>query len=199
MSSNAAFSNPTVYSEEAWFKTTTTRGGKIIGFGCSQDSSSGSYDRHVYMQDNGQLVFGVWTGFTNTITTTNSYNDGAWHHVVATQSGDGHEALRRRRAGRHQPADRRPQDYTGYWKVGGDNTWGSSSAYFNGTIDEAAVYSTELPVARVQAHFVAGGGALNQPPTAAFTSTVRPAPGDASTAPARPIRRDDHVLRVGLR
>ena len=48
------FSNPTVYSEEAWFKTTTNRGGKIIGFGCSQDSSSGCYDRHIYMQDNGQ-------------------------------------------------------------------------------------------------------------------------------------------------
>ena len=84
---NAAFSNPTVYSEEAWFKTTTNRGGKIIGFGNSQTGNSGSYDRHVYMQDDGRLVFGVWTGQTNTITTPSAYNDGDWHHVVATQSG----------------------------------------------------------------------------------------------------------------
>ncbi len=53
------FNNPTVYSEEAWFKTTTTRGGKIIGFGSNQTGTSSSYDRHVYMQNNGQLVFGT--------------------------------------------------------------------------------------------------------------------------------------------
>ena len=27
------FNNPTVYSEELWFKTNTTSGGKLIGFG----------------------------------------------------------------------------------------------------------------------------------------------------------------------
>ena len=55
--------NPTVYTEEAWFKTTsTTRGGKIIGFGNSRTGISTSYDRHVYMQDDGTLVFGVYTG-----------------------------------------------------------------------------------------------------------------------------------------
>ena len=60
---------------------------------------SGSYDRHVYMDNDGQLTFGVWTGITNTITDRRSaYNDGQWHHVVATQGADGHEAVRRRRS-----------------------------------------------------------------------------------------------------
>ena len=36
------------------------------------------------------------------------------------------------------------QDYTGYWRVGGDNTWGGSSPWFDGTIDEVAVYSSAL-------------------------------------------------------
>ncbi len=134
--------------------------------------SSGSYDRHVYMQDDGKLVFGVWTGQTNTITTPGAYNDGSWHHVVATQAGRRHEAVRRRRTDRHQRHRPHAQTYNGYWKVGGDNTWGSSSAYFNGTIDEAAVYSYELGADRVTAHFLAGGGHLNAPPAAAFTAST---------------------------
>ena len=36
---------------------------------------SGNYDRHVYMEDSGQLTFGVWTGFTNTIT--------SWMRLIA--------------------------------------------------------------------------------------------------------------------
>jgi hypothetical protein len=90
IASDNAVTNPTTYTEEAWFNTTTTtRGGKIIGFGSSRTGTSGSYDRHVYMQDNGQLVFGAWTGQTNTVTTPASYNDGKWHQVVASQGSDG--------------------------------------------------------------------------------------------------------------
>ncbi len=62
--SNGAFSNPTVFSTEAWFKTSTTSGGKIIGFGNQQNGESSNYDRHVYMLGNGHVVFGVWTGFS---------------------------------------------------------------------------------------------------------------------------------------
>ena len=51
--------DPTVYSEELWFKTTTTTGGKLIGFGSAATGNSGSYDRHVYMLNNGQLSFGT--------------------------------------------------------------------------------------------------------------------------------------------
>ena len=71
--------------------------------------SSNSYDRHVYMQDDGQLVFGTYTGQLNTITSPASYNDGQWHHVVATQSGNGMKLYVDGAARRHQPADRRPR------------------------------------------------------------------------------------------
>src|SRR5690606_22635572 len=46
---------PTTYSIETWFKTTTTTGGKIIGYGNGRPRTdtgatrnSGSYDRHIY-------------------------------------------------------------------------------------------------------------------------------------------------------
>ena len=143
VSSNSSFSNPATYSEEAWFKTTTTQGGKIIGFGNNANGTSGSYDRHVYMQDNGQIVFGVWTGQANTITSKSPLNDGKWHHVVATQGTTGMQLYIDGALDGTNPQTG-AQDYTGYWKVGGDVTWGSSSAYFAGAIDEAAVYPTVL-------------------------------------------------------
>jgi large repetitive protein len=86
VASAVQFDNPTTYTTEIWFNTTTNQGGKLTGFGRQQTGTSSSYDRHVYMQDDGHLVFGTWTGQTNTISTPLAYNDGAWHQVVASQS-----------------------------------------------------------------------------------------------------------------
>jgi hypothetical protein len=164
-----AVNGPQAFSVEGWFKTTANTGGKLIGFGGNQTGSSGSYDRHIYMMNDGQLVFGVWNNATETIETPNVYNDGQWHYVVATYDGtnmafyvDG------RLAGTTTSSSAQP--YTGYWRVGGDNLngwnldeWGSNSQgttqpysyYFNGTIADVAVYPTALAAAQVQAHFAA--------------------------------------------
>lgn len=164
--------NPTVYTEEAWFKTTTTSGGKIIGFGDATSGTSSNYDRHVYMQDNGQLVFGTWTGQANTITTGPSYNDGSWHQVVASQGPDGMKLyVDGQLAGTNPQTQAQP--YNGYWRIGGDTTWGSSSPWFNGTIDEAAVYPSVLSASTVLNHYNLGTGTTpNQAPTASFTATM---------------------------
>ncbi len=124
------------------------------------------------MQDDGQLVFGTWTGQTNTITSPASYNDGQWHHVVATQSGDRDEAVRRRRARRHQPADRRPRTTPATGRSAATSRGARRATTSNGTIDEVAVYLSELSAARVAAHYAAAAPAANQPPTADFTSTT---------------------------
>ncbi|MGI9821985.1 LamG-like jellyroll fold domain-containing protein [Agromyces sp. Marseille-Q5079] len=161
------------YSTEAWFKTTTTQGGKITGFGNSNNGLSSNYDRHVYMQDDGRLVFGTWTGFTNTITTDQPYNDGAWHQVVATQSSSAGMRLYVDGALVGTNGQTEAQGYDGYWRAGGDVTWGSSSPWFDGTIDEFAVYPTALSAATVQSHYSLGSTIVpNSPPTALFTSTV---------------------------
>jgi fibronectin type 3 domain-containing protein len=158
---------PTVYSEEAWFKTTTTRGGKIMGFGTSQTGNSNSYDRHIYMTNNGQLIFGAYTGTTNTIQTSKSYNDGNWHQVIATQGPGGMvlyvDGLK---VGSNPQTGN--QSYSGYWRVGEDNLAGWPSAptsyYFNGSIDDASVYNTALTPAQVAAQYTAAGYTLPTPP-----------------------------------
>jgi PKD repeat protein len=165
--STQAVTNPTVYTEEAWFKTTTTTGGKIIGFGNAASGLSNNYDRHTYMQDNGQLVFGTWTGQTNTITSPQSYNDGSWHQVVATQGSDGMSLYVDGSLVGTNPQTA-AQPYTGYWRVGGDPTWSSSSPYFAGTIDEAAVFDHELSASDVSTEYQLGSGVTV--PTAAFSA-----------------------------
>jgi large repetitive protein len=173
VASSTPSTNPTVYTEAIWFKTNTTHGGKLIGFGDQQTGLSSNYDRHVYMQDDGRLVFGVWTGQTNTITTPNPLNDNKWHQAVATQGPDGMSLYIDGQLVGTNPQTQ-AQSYTGYWRIGGDNTWGSTGPYFNGTLDEAAVYSRELSAQEVANQYGLGttGTLPNQPPVASFTKTT---------------------------
>ncbi len=169
-----SYSNPMNYSEEAWFKTTTTNGGKIVGFGCAQNGLSGCYDRHIYMNNDGKVTFGVYNGNLNTITTATALNDGKWHQVAASQSNvDGMKfyvdgAL----VGTNGTTN--AQDYTGYWKVGGDNHWGCCSPYLNATIDDVSIYGSVLSASQIANHFNLGNTVVapNQAPVAAFTSTA---------------------------
>lgn len=160
---------PSVYSEEAWFNTTSTDGGKIIGFGSSQSGQSQSYDRHVYMETGGQLTFGTYTGQLNTTTSTRSYNDGKWHYVAATQGPDGMKLFVDGQLVGTNPQTQ-AQGYSGYWRVGGDTSW-NGTVYFGGTIDEAAAYLTELTPAQIQAHYQVSP-AHNNAPKAKLTTTA---------------------------
>ena len=161
--------NPAVYTESAWFKTSTTTGGKIIGFGDATSGTSSSYDRHVYMQDNGQVVFGTYTGQLNTATSPLSYNDNKWHQVVADQGPGGMELWIDGKNVATNPQTA-AQAYSGYWRVGGDTTWGSTSPWFSGVIDEAAVYSRVLTPAEIAEQYSLGTGVAA--PTASFTSST---------------------------
>jgi len=165
------------YSVETWFRTTTTAGGKLIGFGGNQTGYSNSYDRSVYLEPDGRLQFGTWSGQLNLATSTKAYNDGTWHHVVGTQGQDG---MRLYVDGEvvGTNASNRSDGYTGYWRIGGDSSW-SGSGYVAGDLDEAAAYATQLSGSTVKAHHDLGAGTAgpveptpNVAPTAAFTATV---------------------------
>lgn len=185
VSSNGTFSDPQVYTEEIWFNTTTTNGGKLIGFGNSQTGNSNSYDRHVWMQNSGRLAFGTYTGQENVALSDNSYNDGHWHYAVATQSSNGLKLYVDGALVATNPQTQ-AEHHDGIWRVGGDVTWeNSNSYYFNGLLDDAAVYPTALDAATIQNHYQLGSGTVpNVLPTAAFTSssTELDATFDASTS-----------------
>jgi len=160
--------SPSTYSIETWFKTTSTNGGLLVGFGSDQSTASADYDKHVYMTDSGQLIFGTYNGGTQTVESTNSYNNGQWHYLVATQSANGMVLYVDGARVGADPAATANQQYTGYWHVGGDNlnSWPSqpSSEYFQGEVDETAIYPTALTAAQVANHYTLGGGTVVAPP-----------------------------------
>jgi PKD repeat protein len=66
--------------------------------------------------------------------------------------------------------------------VGGDATW-SGSGWFNGRLDEVAVYPTVLSGTQVANHYAlgTGGGTVNNPPTASFTTQITDLTVDATS------------------
>ncbi|MFE2933958.1 LamG-like jellyroll fold domain-containing protein [Streptomyces sp. NPDC059278] len=155
--SNKRHPQPTRFSVETWFRTTSTKGGKIVGFGSLTMQNSTQYDKHVYMRDDGRLVFGVKSGSARTVTTPAAYNNGAWHHVVATQGTGGMALYVDGQLRASSALYTGNEKYDGYWRVGGDNLngWPSrpTSDFFAGQIDETAVYPTALSSAQISAHY----------------------------------------------
>lgn len=174
---------PQQFSVEAWFTTTTTQGGKLVGFGQSRTgrSSSNVTDRHIYMTDNGRLVFGLRPdyGDRRVIQSGPGFNDGQWHHVVATLSGDaGARLYIDGKLAAEDTTLTKAQHYWGYWRVAGDrlSSWPTapSREAFAGTIDEVAIYPTALNPTAIQGNYVASGRTLDgdHPPVAAFEWTA---------------------------
>lgn len=174
---------PNTFTAEAWVKTNTTVGGKIIGYGNTQTTVSADYDRHVYMDDLGRIFFGVRPGGSiGTRIAINSslpYNDNQWHHVVATLGSNGMQLFVDGVLVAEKADTTTAWPFDGYWRIGGDNlsNWPSrpTSRYLNGQIDEVAIYPTVLPLSRIQAHYTASGRTVNAPPAppvAAFTSSA---------------------------
>jgi hypothetical protein len=163
VSTTTARPGPQIFSVEAWFKTTTTSGGKIIGFGNQQSGLSTLADRHLYLNNTGQLSFGVNPNAKKVLTTSGKYNNGAWHHAVGTLSPAGQFLyVDGVRVGSDTTKTFNAQVITGYWRVGGDTTSGWSGAgtspYLAGNIDNAAVYPIALSAAQVSAHYAARTG-----------------------------------------
>jgi PKD repeat protein len=171
VATTTSYESPNSYSLETWFNTTTTQGGKLIGLGNQQTGYSGNYDRHVYMEQDGRLQFGNWTGQMNLATSSASYNDGRWHHVVATQGSDGMKLYVDGAQVGTNPSTA-SDGYRGYWRLGGDSSWNSGSGYWAGQLDEAAVYARPLDAGTVAQHWALGAAKPNAAPTASFTSSA---------------------------
>ncbi|MGY2743981.1 LamG domain-containing protein [Arthrobacter sp. UYCu723] len=148
------------FTLEVWFRTSTP-GGRLIGWGNTATGTSTTYDRHIFMNNAGQLVFGVYPGTVKVITTAASYNDGAPHHIAATLSPAGMRLYVDGQLVAQDPATTTGETFSGFWRIGYNNLagWGPnepSSYAFTGTMRFAAVYSTALTPAQIAAHYNAG-------------------------------------------
>lgn len=150
MTSTTQIAGPSTFTMSVWFKTTTATGGKLLSFSGGQTTSAqGGYDRHLYMTNSGQLIFGVYNNGAKTITSPLSYNDGNWHHAVVTVGTTSGIIMYVDNTSVGNLTYYAPETRNGYWKIGYDEIGGvwpnaPSSWYFNGTIDDVAVYNSEL-------------------------------------------------------
>ena len=170
--SATAIAGQTTLSLIIWFKAPAsyTAGGKLIGFetprtGVAVAGGGGTYDRHIYMDGNGRIWFGVYNAAAFTISSAAGLNNNQWHMAVATIGA----------AGMHLYIDGAQvatnvntvaEATTGWWRVGcgnlagwgtpnwtGPNSPGASTTAanfpFQASLDEATVFTSQLTAAQV--------------------------------------------------
>ena len=194
---------PNTFSTEVWFKTTSTAGGKILGFGDAVSGSSSKVDRHLYMTNQsttngvttpaGIVKFGVAPeGQGKAISSPTPLNDGNWHQAVATLGSAGMK-LYIDGALAQQWADwTAGENYGGRWRVGGDTTWsGGGNPYFNGAIDDFSLYPTALTAAQVHNHWAASAagerGVVTEDAIPTPPSTGKPSATTTASARGRRV------------
>jgi len=97
----------------------------------------------------------VFVGNTNiTVTDTGTPSTTAWSHLVMTKAGSTLTLYVNGAAVATTTVAGIVNTSTGILAIG--RTGGSSTDYFNGQIDEVAVYPIALPAARIYAHYAAG-------------------------------------------
>lgn len=145
-----------------WFRTATTTGGKLIGFGSSPYGPSVHYDRHIWMDDEGHIHFGTYPkapgDSIKVLSTTNGYNDGSWHLATAVVSNQGQQLFMDGKPVAMDTVPMTPLPYAGYWRIGYDNLDGvwlpkPSSYHFKGEIDEVRVLHIPWDSARVSLEY----------------------------------------------
>jgi Tfp pilus assembly protein PilX len=143
---------PQPFTVSTWLKTTA--GGMVMQFNDqATGQSSGTYDRSLYMNPTGHIIFGVWLGSAKILTSTAAYTDGNWHHVAASIGSGGEKLYVDGALVKSDATVRSAQSYTGYWHLGWARKSGwpdiPSSEYWNGSLAHVAVWSSQLTDAQV--------------------------------------------------
>ena len=179
---------PRVFSAQAFFRTTSTTGGQILGFGTATTALSTINDRAVYLTNAGKVAFDLYPGVHKSVTSPKTYNDGLWHQVTATVTATTMTLYVDGVAVATRSDSVYPWFQAGHWRVGGDKLAGMTGAptsnYFTGDIAEVAIFPQPLTAAQVANQFAVATGGASAAPTARFTTAVtdRSASFDGSTS-----------------
>jgi hypothetical protein len=156
MSSTTQFVDPHPLTITAWFKTTV--GGTIIEYTNIQTGLTGNttWDRHIWVDAAGHVVWGVWNGGDDQITSPGSYIDGAWHQVAASVGPTGMRLYVDGTLVATNAAVTVPEVSNGYWRLGDgneNNVWVDPppDVLWNGSISQVAVYPAQLTAAQITA------------------------------------------------
>jgi serine protease AprX len=149
------YANPEGFSVVGWFETSTTSGGSIIGFSNNQANGSQSeWDRQLWIDNSGKVVWGVYPGSTQEVTSPAAYNNGAWHMVVAEIGSAGQQLWVDGTEVASNSSVTSAQSYTGFWHIGygnGESNWPDppSSAYLAGSLSQLGIVPTQLSASQI--------------------------------------------------
>jgi len=177
--SSAAMAATTAFSQSVWFKSTTRRGGAIMGFSTSATGSGALDNRAIWMDNDGKVAFGIRRGSTSNPTSAMvrsqvTYNDGKWHLAVATFDGkrirlymDGTEVGSLGVTNVIAPGSGYVRagylDLTRFYSVFGTNYDGRKvpvSHFFAGSIDEVATHGSALSALHVAGLWQSGAATM---------------------------------------
>jgi hypothetical protein len=170
-----SYTNPEGTSEVAWFESSTA-GGTILGFTSAQgNTGQGEWDRQVWLDGSGKLVFGVYPGATDEVASSGTYDNGQWHMVVAEIGAAGQTLWVDGVKVASNAAVTTAQNYTGYWHLG----WASqvswpdppTSSYLSGSLSEVAIVPSQLSSSQIAALYSAGSTAVFAADLAALAPT----------------------------
>ena len=161
--STTSIAAPQTFTVIVWFRApaTYTTGGKMVGFERPRTGvtapTAGAYDRHVYMDGQGRVWFGVYNGAHVGLSSGAGLNNNQWHMAVGTQSSAGMQLyIDGVQVATNTNTVAETQD--GWWRAGcgnlsgwgdqwgGSNDPGTDSATaqnrpFMASLDEITVYS----------------------------------------------------------
>lgn len=139
---------------EAWARPSASVGGVLVQKGGASGYSVWQY--RLAMTSGGQWRGTVFVGGTAfAVTASGTATLGSWTHLVLTRSGATLSLYVNGVLAATSTASGPLNTTTSILGVG--RSGASATSYFNGGVDEVAVYGVALPAARVAAHHAAGG------------------------------------------
>jgi hypothetical protein len=162
------YADPSTYSVAGWFEMPSiASGGTLMEFASVQQGTPATYDRIVFVNDTGHLVFGVnnaGVGEEQTVTTAIVAN--TWYYMLVSFASGGAVSgyLNGTRVFTSSAAAYdTPDAYNGYWRIGdgyySTTTWAGtpSDDYFDGSLAGFTYYtSTALSAANDTTLYDAG-------------------------------------------
>jgi signal peptidase I len=144
---------------QVWFRTRVA-GGVLFGLNGSEVGSA-QHDRHVYMTNTGELVFGVYRNGFHTVASQagTSYADGKWHLATATLGSTGMRLYVDGTQVAADPTQTAGEPLSGsYWRFGWTSlgNWAKrpTNNYFTGDLASAAVFGRALTATEVKAQYL---------------------------------------------
>jgi hypothetical protein len=158
-----SYANPETFSVMGWFETTSATGGTILSFSSSQaNTPPTSYDRTLWLDSAGNLVWEVTNSTSSEVTSPSTYNNGQWHFVVAEIGASGQQ-LWVDGVKVASATTTSAENYTGYWHLGWgyESGWANSppNAYLTGSLAEVAVIPALLSASQIAAIYRANSTA----------------------------------------